>query len=93
MDKTKALMIAVAFVAGAGTGTAISQPARPNVELVNIKLSRGEPLDGGEEQWRVRTCAYETRARERVAEPCWTATVSGVVVGPLERALLSAQPK
>ncbi len=94
MDKSKALIAALAFAAGTGAGTAISQPAKSTVEVVTISMSRGEPLDGGAAQWNARACGIESQAGKRVGEPCWVVSnVPGSVVAPLESRLSEARSK
>ncbi len=86
MDKTKALIAALIFAAGAGAGTAVSQPAKSNVTLVNLRLSREDLPDAGS-QWRGRACGYDAREGKRVAEPCWLVTLPAID----EKAILDQQ--
>lgn len=88
MDKSKALIAALAFATGTGAGTVASQPTKPELQLVNVKLVRAEEPDGGF-QWNARACAYAT-TKEGVTEPCWSVPISASAVAPIENILLDA---
>lgn len=89
MDKlNKAFVVALAFAAGTGAGTAISQPTTPDVKIVNMKLVRAELPDGGF-QWTGRACAYAT-TKAGVTEPCWSVPVAATAVAPVEQLFLDA---
>jgi hypothetical protein len=89
MDKTRALIAALAFAAGTGAGTALSQPEKPEVKIVNLKLVRSDLPDGGA-QWTGRACAYE-KTKAGVTEPCWSAPVASGMVAPIEQLLLDGR--
>lgn len=87
MDKSKALIVSLAFAAGAGSATILAQPNAPEREIVNMKVVKSVMPDGGA-HWFGRACAY-VKIDKGLDERCWDANeIPPASIGPLEHVFL-----
>ncbi len=86
MNRTQAALLAsLSFAAGGASTLAVSQPGKPSIEVVNVKLVKNEQPDGG---WNARACGYTKSATGEAGEVCWHVPVSATVAAPLVQTIL-----